>query len=482
MADQTFFFYDLETSGFSPREARIMQFAGQRTTMQLELIGEPENHMLRLSDDILPDPSAVLLTGITPQMTITDGLTEAEFLKIFHSQIATPGTIFVGFNSLRFDDEFLRYLNYRNFHDAYEWHWSMDRSRWDMLDVVRMTRALRPEGIKWPFASNGAPTNRLEELASLNKLLHEKAHDALSDVQATIALARLINEKQPKLFSHLLAYRDKKIIAGLVESGKPFAYTSGKYPSSCLHTTAAVSLGVHPKNQGVFVFDLRNDPAVIAKLTTTEIIERWRHYCDDRPCPHPLMPIKTMQFNRCPAVAPLSVIDEQSAKRIDIDLKLVHKHFSDLAVHKEIILAKVLQATEKMDQKQKEMFASEQLAESALYDSFISGTDKQLSSSFINEKPANMAEFTAKFKDPRLKSLVPLYISKNYPKNQTADVRDRWEKFRTHKMLGGGQTSRAAKYFKQLQELATDTSLSAEKQFLVEELQLWGQSILPVED
>jgi exodeoxyribonuclease I len=116
---------------------------------------------------------------------------EAEFLRLFHREVATPQTVFVGYNTVRFDDEFMRFLHYRNFHDPYEWQWQNDKSRWDLLDVARMTRALRPEGIEWPFDAKVKPTNRLELLSSLNKLDHANAHDALSDVQATIALAQL---------------------------------------------------------------------------------------------------------------------------------------------------------------------------------------------------------------------------------------------------------------------------------------------------
>src|SRR5579884_1460935 len=191
MAD-SFFFYDLETSGFSPRGARIMQFAGQRTDMELNPVGDPVDFFIKLTPDVLPQPDAVLITGITPQQTLADGIGEAEFLQIFYKKICQPGTIFLGFNSVRFDDEFMRFLHYRNFYDAYEWHWKDNNSRWDLLDVVRMTRALRPEGIEWPFAPDGKPTNRLEFLSAINKLDHAHAHDALSDVYATIAMARLI--------------------------------------------------------------------------------------------------------------------------------------------------------------------------------------------------------------------------------------------------------------------------------------------------
>jgi exodeoxyribonuclease-1 len=192
----SFFFYDLETSGFNPRTQRIMQFAGQRTDLELKPVGEPVNELIKMTDDCLPDVDAVLITGITPQQTIAEGLTEAEFLRIFENEVATPGTIFVGFNTVRFDDEFMRCLHYRNFYDPYEWQWREDRSRWDILDVVRMTRALRPDGIQWPFNLDGKASNRLELLTGLNKLEHEHAHDALSDVEATIAVARLLRNKQ----------------------------------------------------------------------------------------------------------------------------------------------------------------------------------------------------------------------------------------------------------------------------------------------
>lgn len=239
MAD-SFFFYDLETSGFNPRSARIMQFAGQRTDMDLKPVGKPVNILIKLTPDTLPSPDAVLVTGITPQRTLADGITEAEFLKIFNEEVVRPRTIFTGFNSVRFDDEFMRFLMYRNFYDAYEWHWKDNCSRWDLLDTVRMTRALRPDGIKWPFAPDGKPANRLEMLTSVNKLEHGQAHDALSDVHATIAVARLIRDKQPDLFRYLLDVRDKKKVQALIAKGDPFVYTTGRYPSAHLHTSAAI--------------------------------------------------------------------------------------------------------------------------------------------------------------------------------------------------------------------------------------------------
>ena len=208
----------------------------------MQPIGEPVNVLIKLAGDVLPDPDAIMITGITPQSTIQEGLTEAEFLNFFYKEVVQPDTCFLGFNTVRFDDEFMRMLHYRNFYDPYEWQWQNGCSRWDLLDLVRMTRALRPEGISWPVTDEGKPTNRLEMLTVANDLSHEQAHDALSDVYATIAVAKLVQTKQPDLFKYLYEHRGKKQVAEIIEGGQPFVYTSGRYPTSCLHTTAALLL------------------------------------------------------------------------------------------------------------------------------------------------------------------------------------------------------------------------------------------------
>src|ERR1044072_97770 len=117
---QTFFFYDLETSGLDPRTSRIMQFAGIRTDMDLQPIGEPYNVLVKLDEDTIPSPVALMVTGITPQQTQADGLSEAECTNLVCEEICSKETIMVGFNNIRFDDEFIRHLFWRNFYDPYE--------------------------------------------------------------------------------------------------------------------------------------------------------------------------------------------------------------------------------------------------------------------------------------------------------------------------------------------------------------------------
>lgn len=472
---QTLYFYDLETSGFNPREARIMQFGGQRVDMDLNPIGEPHNLLIKMTDDILPDPGAILVTGITPQMTKADGITEAEFLEIFSKEIATPDTIFVGFNSVRFDDEFMRFLQYRNYYDAYEWQWKDGRSRWDLLDVVRMTRALRPDGIKWPVSSDGKASNRLELLTSLNKLEHSNAHDALSDVYATIDVARMIRNKQPKLFEYLLEMRDKKKIADLVGSGQPFVYSSGKYSSEYEKTTIALKIADHPARQGALVYDLRFNPEDYVKLSPEEIVTYWTRAWDD---PEPRLPVKTLQYNRCPAVAPLGVLDESAQKRLNIDLKQIENHRNILKKHPEFV-QNLMKALEILDKKQQaRLIETEQTVDARLYYGFINDADKKLMNKIHSTEISKLDDIENQFNDKRLVALWPLYKARNFPRDLTDDERKIWERYRELKLVSG-KDNRLTQYFNTIQELSQQARLSQKQQYLLEELRLYGESLIP---
>ncbi len=475
--DPTFYFYDLETSGFSPSDARIMQFAGQRTDLQLKPIGEPHNMLLRLSDDILPDPDAILITGITPQQTRAEGLTEAEFLKLFVSEIATPGTIFVGFNSIRFDDEFMRFLHYRNFYDAYEWQWQDGRSKWDLLDLVRMTRALRPEGIKWPVDSEGKPANRLTLLTSVNGLDHENAHDALSDVQASIALANLLRTKQPRLFDYLLTMRTKQKVSELTMGGQPYVYTSGKYPSEFEKTTVVSTIMKHPKQQGVLVFDLRHDPKKFADYTPEQLAEAWRWHKPEEKVD--ALPVKTMKFNHCPAIAPLSVLDESSKQRLGLDMKVIEKNQRTLQTMPDFA-NRLLQALDLMDKKQQaRLFADERSVDSQLYDGFIADSDKRLMAKLHEATPDEFEILAKNFQDDRLKQLLPLYKARNFPSRLSDEERAVWEKFIQEKLLIGEEKSKLAQYFARIEQLKQQSSTTEKQQHLLTDLELYGQSLLP---
>lgn len=478
----SFFFYDLETSGISSRDARIMQFAGQRTDMELNPVGEPVNVLIKLTPDVVPEPDAILVTGITPQQSVAEGLTEAEFLKLFYDQVVEPGTIFLGFNSIRFDDEFMRFLHYRNFYDAYEWQWCDDCSRWDLLDLVRMTRALRPEGILWPFAPDGKPTNRLEFLTKLNKLDHEQAHDALNDVLATIAVTKLIRDKQPDLFEYLLNMRHKNKVKELVEKAEPFIYTSGSYPGVQLHTTAAVLLATHLEQPLAYVYDLRHDPTPFLAMSVEQLVEAARYSRDpDRT----RLPVKPLRYNRCPAVAPMGVVKDAAAQeRLQLNLTKVQKHLSSLRSDPGFAkrVAEVFAALDAERPGQSELFGSEQDVDGQLYDGFVPKEDKTAMYQVRTASTDDCAKLEVSFKDKRLQALFPLFKARNHPKCLTDNERQTWDEFCKHRLLGGGQSSKLAKYFKRLEELSKEDRLTQNQRYLLEELHLYGESIMPVVD
>jgi exodeoxyribonuclease-1 len=471
----TLFFYDLETSGFNPRDQRIMQFAGQRTTLDLQPIGEPVNELIKLADDVVPSPDAILITGITPQKSIEEGLSEAEFLRYFTNEVAVPDTVFVGFNTIRFDDEFMRFLHYRNFYDAYEWEWKEGRGRWDLLDVVRMTRALRPDGIVWPTAEDGTPTNRLELLTAANKLDHEGAHDALQDVKATIALAQLIRTKQPKLFEYLLSLRTKVAVQNFTDSNSVFAYTSGKYASAYEKTAVVTVLGKHPNTQGVLVYDTRYDPTDYLEMSPEALVELWS-YTKEENAPMRL-PIKLLQYNRCPAVAPLSTILPETAQRLVFDMSQAKKHVAILQAHPDFF-SNICKAVALMDgAREKRYSSSTKDVDGALYDGFVGDADKVKMSTVRVADPKELSEEFTHFKDERLQQLLPRYKARNFPKQLTESEYEAWQLYRSKKLQH--EVTGLPGYFKRLQYLASQSNITKDKSYLLEEMQLYGQSIVP---
>ena len=465
----SFFFYDLETTGLNPREDRIMQFAGQRTDMNFNPIGEPYNLLVALNDDTLPSPGALMVTGVTPQETLADGYTEAQFARIFAEEIATPDTIMVGYNNIRFDDEFMRNFLWRNYHDAYEWTWKDGRSRWDMLDVVRMTRALRPEGVEWPVV-DGKEVNKLELLSKVNGLEHEKAHDALSDVVALIGVTKLIADKQPQLFKYLLSMRDKKAIKKLVnlDDKMPFVYASGRYDAT--HHKTTVALPIAEADYGnVFVYDLRHDPSEWVDKSEKELAEIFFTPYAERGDDYRAVPVKKLQYNRAPAVAPVAVLEKESGwDKLQLTLGRVEANRKKLLAHPEFAERIVRILLKKPD------YPAAQDAESQLYDGFLNDRDRLRCEVVRNATDAEIKTFKPEFQDERLTALFPRYKARNYPRNLTDDERNAYETWREARLQ-----SKAPKFMQELQKVAARTDLTSHQQYVCEELKLWFESIMP---
>lgn len=469
---KTFFFYDLETSGLNARESRIMQFAGIRTDMDLNQIGDSYNLLVRLNDDTLPSPEALMVTGITPQQTVADGYSEAEFSKILIDEVFTPDTIAVGFNNIRFDDEFIRHLFWRNFYDPYEWSWKDGRSRWDLLDVVRMTRALRSDEIEWPVDENGNATNRLELITKLNNIGHAKAHDALSDVEALISVTKLIKQKQPQLYEYLLKLRDKNEVKKLVnlDNKQPFVYVSGRFDSKYNKATVAFPLTAG-KNGNVIIYDLRYDPSPFVEMTVKDLSKKLYASWEDRQKDDFVkLPVKELQYNHAPAVAPLGVLVQDNGwTKLDISE-------GQIAKNKNILLSNPSFAENiRTIFESREEFKKSSDPEAQLYDGFVPDIDKMRIESVRNSDEKQLADFHPNFSDERLAPLLLHYKARNYPNSLAEDEVVLWEKWRSDRI-----NNQLPDFIKSIQKLAK-SDLSDEKMFVIQELQLWAESIAPTD-
>ena len=468
----TFFFYDLETTGLNPREDRIMQFAGQRTDEAFQPIGEPYNLLVKLNDDTLPSPDALMITGITPQQTVNDGYSEAEFARIISNEIFTPDTVAVGFNNIRFDDEFIRYTLWRNFYDPYEWSWRDGRSRWDLLDVVRMTRALRPDGIEWPVSSEGKITNRLELLSKQNGIEHANAHDALSDVMALIGVTKLINDKQPQLFHYLFTMRDKKEVQKLVnlQNPQPFVYASGRYDMAHQQTTVAFPL-TSSRNGNLVVYDLREDPTPFLAMTQAQLGDLLYASREKRQEEGFVsLPVKELQYNRAPAVAPVGVLDRgEGWQRLELDRAVIERHRALL------MSAPHFAENVRSLYESREPYKPSVDPEAQLYDAFVADRDKLRIETVRNADERQLVDFHPEFIDERLSPLLLHYKARNFPRSLSQDESLAWEEWRGLRIQ-----RQLPAFMKALTRVAADAN--DRQQFVLQELQLWAESIIPSAD
>ncbi|WP_434456427.1 exodeoxyribonuclease I [Stutzerimonas urumqiensis] len=419
----TIFWYDYETTGISPRRDRPLQVAGIRTDEALQEVGEPLNLYCRPSDDILPHPAACLVTGITPALLRERGVCEAVFMSRLHEVFSVPGTCVAGYNNLRFDDEMTRYSLYRNFFDPYGREWQGGNSRWDLIDLVRTTYALRPEGIRWPV-DDGRPSLKLERLASENGLEHLQAHDALSDVRATIALARLIRDRQPRLYAYVYRLRHKHAVQQQIRLLEPLVHVSGRYAAERHYLAVALPLAWHPVNRNaLIVCDLHSDPAPLLEEDPDELSRRL-YLRRDALVPGELpVPLKLLHINRCPVIAPLSVLRPEDKERLGLDMDLYLARAQTLVAQQANWAPKLSELY-----RPGEGFETTD-PEQQLYEGFLGDEDRLLCNRVRSEPGESLDCDRWKFADPRLAELLFRYKARNHPEHLTAAEQARWAAF-----------------------------------------------------
>ena len=421
---RTMLWYDLETFGAVPPSSRPAQFAAIRTTEELVSTGEQEVLYCRPDEDLVPAPAACLVTGLVPQ-DCRDGVPEPEFFRLINMMMLQGGTCSVGYNSIRFDDEFVRHGFWRNFIDPYGREWGDGRTRWDLLDVSRAMHAFRWQGVDWPVADDGRPSFKLEMLCAANGIEHEDAHDALSDVRATIDLARLYRGLQPKMFKYLFDLRHANEVMKVLDESStgPVLHTSGRIPSELGCTSPVVVLSRHPSQKNKYiVMDLRHDPSEVLDLDAEELNDRLFSTRDElnamgleRP------PIKEIHLKRSPIVLPWSCMRIEGVdQRLQIDPGRVLEHWEKAQTNMKRLASMVTDAYSVG------FPDHERDPETDLYGGFLQDTDRKLVARVPRTPPAELDSLAGEFLDGRLAELMFRYRARNHRETLSEDESRLW--------------------------------------------------------
>jgi exodeoxyribonuclease-1 len=475
MADASFYWHDYETWGANPRVDRVAQFAGIRTDKNLDIIGEPLMIYAKPTGDFLPHPEAVLITGITPQLATAEGIPESDFFRQIHTEFSKPNSCIVGYNNLRFDDEVTRFGFYRNFRDPYAYSWQNGNSRWDVLDLMRITRALRPEGINWPMNDKGVASFRLTDLTEANDIEQQGAHDALVDVKATIALAKLVNQKQPKLFEFYFNLRNKHQAAALLNRAKPdiLLHVSGMFPADQGCLAPIFPLFVNPTNSNeIICYNLRFNPQALLQLSAEDIQKKRYTKTVDLAEGEERLPLKGVHINKSPALAPASTLNQTQAEKWQIDWDEIRANRDLLLSDPDLIKRLTHVYSETRDHQSGN-------ADSALYEGFINQDDRLVCNQLLAATPDELASWSTDcFLDRRLQTLLFRYRARNFPLSLTADESLRWQRFCQSRLLGeddaGGLT---VEQFQESLLTLAQREQGEREQALLNKLSMWAQEI-----
>ncbi len=476
----SFYWHDYETTGVSPRYDRPTQFAGIRTDAELNEVGEALMLYCQPSTDILPDPASVLLTGILPQHCAEHGVTEPAFAATIERALALPGTVGCGYNSLRFDDEVTRHLFWRNLIDPYAREWQNQCGRWDVLDLVRAAYALRPQGIEWPVGDDGKTSFKLERLSQANGLLHEAAHDALSDVRATIALAKLVKTQHPRLFDFALKLRKKDAVWNEIGGQpRPLLHVSGRYGVDRGCIAVVWPLGPHPRNKNeLIVWDLAQDPAELFELRPEAIRERLFVRQEDLPEGVARLPIKTIHVNKSPfVVSSLATLSPPQAECWGLDVP-------QCLQHAELLREKGRQ----LDGLWQDVFLPHEGGdtdpETNLYGGFVGEADRRLLNQARQVAPAaltqRVAEGKLSFEDERLNTLLWRYRARHQADSLTPEEHETWAAERAERLHEGGPGRLSlAQFLDRIDALQAEREDDERGQELLSALVDWAQHIGP---
>lgn len=465
-------FHDYETWGVNPKLDFPVQFAAIRTNEDLEIIGEPINFFSQIPNDYLPNPEAALVTGITPQQSISKGVLETQFAEKIFDIMSFPGTCVVGYNSLNFDDEVTRHLFYRNFLPVYEREYLNNNSRWDIIDLVRATYALRPDALTWCFHEEGVPNFKLENLSESNQIKHENAHDALSDVYATIELAKRIKTNEPRLYDYYFSLRNKNEVANRIAMDQlsPLLYVSGVIGSRQGCTTWILPVCYHPQNNNSIVaIDLSKPIQPLIETEAEDLLAL--QYSTDKDAVKP--GILNVKLNKCPFIAPAKMLTPERAEAIGLDRKACLDNFQHLKDNPQL-LAKVKEAFAQSSQAQTDINNVDAMLYSREFPTY---EDKKSMRAVRKTTTPLYRELEALFTDPLYKRQLFRFIGRNYPSLFDEGDLQNWQEYRRERLSQGLGCMSIPDYLLAIESLLEANANHPKNITLLKKLYAYAQSI-----
>ncbi len=269
---KNYVFYDLETSGLSKQFDQILQFGGVLTDSELNEVDRFEMRC-QLQEHIVPSPMALQITGVSPSSLIDNSVpTHYEALCSIYKKLSDwSPAVFLGYNSISFDEEMLRQAFYQTLQPCYLTN-TNGNTRGDILRLLHAVNLLAPDVIEPIHDDKGRARFKLDQLAPKNGFAHQQAHDAMADVEATMHLAKLVLDEAPHVWDMLLATTSKKSVQEMIASHDVLMLCGGGRGGGVMSSTVVTACGINPLLQNQHgVFDLNHDPANYIDLTVEEL-------------------------------------------------------------------------------------------------------------------------------------------------------------------------------------------------------------------
>lgn len=464
---KTYLFYDLETSGLNKAFDQILQFAAIRTDMELN---ETDRYSfnVKLRSDVIPSPYA----SITHRISIAEsekGMSELSAIRHIHALLNTPGTISIGYNTLGFDDEFLRFSFYRNLLSPYSHQYANACRRSDILPFAVLYYLYKNDSLVWPEI-DGKPSLKLEYLSKENALAQGRAHDAIVDVEATVGLAKRFY-KDKDMWNYILGAFDKKIdkervyklpsafesAAGIHMNG---LMTGIKFGADNLYQAPVLYIGdsLPYSNQSLW---LRLDLPELTHFNKDNISENSR--------------VIRKRFGESPVILP--PVDRFLNRITSERIQIVNDNLKWLQAEKDSFYKLINYYRE---------FKYQDIPnvdiDAALYQNgFMTKEEQALCNKFHHSSPDKIMEIIEKFGESPLKKLAVRVIFRNFPDQSCSDVSDEFSSYLDSVNPGnnddalidfrGGKRTTPISALEDIKEIKEKLKLDDEQKILINEIE-----------